>query len=631
MKHLKKLLPRTLREAAFLAVGMTTILGGYAAYQQVESTYPSKLKPILSRLFGKSDPPCNGRQIPSTIDLEEADVTLDDIVSQAIFTTYSGDHSLSTGFMYLTPADTSRLEEGEIVFIPQEAKRRICSSKAPNVIPTFVGDEGEGGYVTRIELRLPPAEVLGQYYEGQDTPELQRYPSLLSADGKMPDQKTRQENIAKLFQSAALTLKNMHLDYVFAPVIDTVRDIHNKENLMSANDRSYSSNPQTVVALAKMYIDAMHQQKIKVIAKHYLGTGYTSVDPHKGLPSLEGVTSQELSTAWEPFVALKNDLDGIMVTHIVNPQTGLPDSVSPAAYQHLRQELGFKGIIIADDLYMGAIEEMYSENDEWIVAASLDALLAGADGVIVKHPDQVDAIKTAIAGRMKDDAVFRQNVMDSFTRLLHFKSMNVVSADARIVVTGKTTSEGEHWIKRRIKQGETFIELIAQEDSAIVSYNGKGNPYVTNSTKYQKLVEGFTRLNSVSPRQLKAGFVYYFPDLSNDGVIATTKNFPPAEKHPEPTSALLEAAIPRGHSFAWYLAGELGREVVDSESGYLLPVTSGPLQEHYDRFRTDNPQVTNFRRMKAGDRFHFRDLNRNGRVDFKDPVALVRQYHRGRR
>ncbi len=622
---LHSLLPKTKREKGYLATGLLAlglVVGGILGYNALEQRYPQ----IMRRLWGRISVADCPSQERTRIDLKKDNIALEEIIAQTIFTTYSPGNSFNAGFMYLTPTDTSRLEEGEIVFLPGQTENRICTAKQSNgLIPVFVGDEGEGGYVTRVEVGLPPAEVLGQYYEGKKLSELKSFASLLNNDGSLPDPRTREQKLRMIFANAARTLKDLHLDYVFAPVLDTVRDVNSTENIMSAQDRAYSSNADTVIALARMYIEAMHAQGIRVIGKHYLGTGYTKVDPHRGLPTLDGVTASELATATKPFRALASSLDGIMVTHILAPGQQKPDSVSRDAYAFIRQQLGFKGIIITDDLYMGAIEDMYSEAErKWIVAASLDALDAGADAVILKYHQDVEEVTSAIAERMKKDSAFKHKLMEKVERLLKFKGLQAGSTQSiDQLLSGQQSREGITWVKRRLKGGETFLGLIAEEDPHIAGYNRRREPIIKDPVQYQKLLDEFKRMNGISPRQMRRGESYYLPDLNKDGIISHHTAEEPATVLPP----MRRARFSSGQSLPWYLAGELGEQIIGSH-GSLLPITTGPLQRYTQQFLDDNPAAGNLRRLRADRDYRFRDWNRNGRIDFRDPMEVLRGYGR---
>ena len=595
-----------------------TMMGAHEACDTLAARYPNQ----FHKYFGTEMVVCE-REIPKKINIE-TDISLEDVIRQFVFTTRDDGNPFPAGFMYLTPTETGSYA-GERVFTPQRTHSAVCSgiNSSSSNIPVIVGDEGEGGYVTRVDLGLPPAEVLGLYYEGKTSPELEAYPSLLTSDGQLPKQKIRKEKIKDLYDTAAATLRDLEVGFVFGPVIDTVRNIEETKevNIMAGNDRAFSSDPNTVIALGKLYIDAMHEQGIKVIGKHYLGVGYTVVDPHKAIPDLESMTYSERTAATMPFTALASELDGIMVTHILHHNKRVPDTFSQEAYKYIRENLGFKGIIVTDDLYMGAVEELYKDRGEtWAVDAVMDALAAGADAAVLKYPQEMPQIISAVAQRMQTDPVFKAQMTESFERLMEFKGIKVEGNSEIEALVSSVSKDGVTWVRKTVGEGETLVGLVAAENPAIASRDRYGRPYVVDKEKYKAIEEQFIELNKIAPREMQARKQYYLPDLSGDGVVFGYEEV--VQQHAVMPNAVSENLItvnfPRGSSFYWYLAGELGSTVI-GDDGRFLPLTAGPLSPYYYAFKENNPKVKSVNKLQAGVPYVFLDINGNGKIDFKDP------------
>ncbi len=604
--------------------GVAATISMYQACNTLAERYPNQ----FHKYFGTESIVCE-REVPKKI-TRGNDVTLEDVVRQTVFTTRDDGNPFPSGFMYLTPMETGSYA-GERVSTPQRTHSAVCAAINSSIgrIPVMVGDEGEGGYVTRVDLGLPPAEVLGLYYEGKVSLELQSFPSLLTNDGKLPSEKVRKEKIKDLYDNAAATLRDLEVGYVFGPVLDTVRNVEESEeiNIMAGNDRSFSSNPKTVIDLAKLYIDAMHGQGIKVIGKHYMGVGYTTIDPHKGVPTLEHMTASEETAAAMPFTALARQLDGIMVTHVLHHDRNVPDTFSPAAYKHIREQLGFKGIIITDDLYMGAVEERYKEQGEtWAVDAVMDALAAGADGVILKYPQEMPQIISAVAHRMQTDKAFEAQVNASFERLMQFKGIKVEGSSEIDVLVKEVSEEGVHWVRKNVEEGETLVGLVAAENPAIASRKKDGRPYVVDAESYAKIEAQFIALNGITPREMRARKQYYLPDFTGDGIVFgyedVVQQHVPVQQ--ETSGNLVTVRFPRDSSFYKYLAGEVGSTVKDDD-GRFLPLTAGPLSSYYYAFKQNNPGVKSVNKLQAGVSYVFLDINRNGKIDFKDPYEAIHE------
>ncbi len=617
--RLRSIIPQTRREGGYVIAGIAALalaVGSYGGYRAIEGRYPHLLKRFIgNRAVAVQE--CGEKQKKNR-NVQFDDLPLEEIVEQTIFTTYSTGQGAQSGFRYLTPADTLSYEKGEIVALKEQTQKRICENKkTAGSIQVFVGDEGEGGYVSRIDLGLPPAEVLGKYYEGNVDESMKKYGSLFGATGELPAKEQRVEKVRQLFSTAARILKDDKVDYVFGPVIDVVFDTESKDNLMSEHDRAYSADAETVIALARMYIEAMHGLNIKVVGKHYFGTGYTTVDPHKGLPTLGALTGEEREKVEKPFRVLAQELDGIMVTHILGHSANIPDSLNSQAYNYIRNQLGYTGLVITDDLDMGAIEERYATQQKWVVTASLDALSAGADGIIIKYPEDVNEIKNAVMEKMSIDEIFRKTMKDKFMRLMKFKGMNAPEAKKVEEILAGEEEKGTRWLQRRMNEGEYVLGILAGEDGSVAGYNAKGKLYVKDQEKYDQVVAEFIEKNGIGPGKLRSGKVYLLPDLNRDGVISygTPEK---AEQDRLEEVAKIKSSFAPGQMFRWYLAGELGKEALVDERGELLPVRLGKLKPYTQQFFDDNDAIHSIDRIMAGKTYSFRDYNGNGKIDFKD-------------
>jgi len=127
--------------------------------------------------------------------------------------------------------------------------------------------------------------------------------------------------------------------------------------------RSFGDNPQAVAKKADLFMDAMHKEGILTSLKHFPGHGSSLGDTHKGYVDVSNVWSKiEL----EPYKILGNKADSVMVAHVFNAKI---DESHPASLSRktingiLRGELGYDGVVITDDLQMGAIAKSYELND----------------------------------------------------------------------------------------------------------------------------------------------------------------------------------------------------------------------------------------------------------------------------
>jgi beta-N-acetylhexosaminidase len=173
----------------------------------------------------------------------------------------------------------------------------------------------------------------------------------------------------------AVELLAVGVDFSFAPVLDVDDDF-----CKVIADRSFSSNPEEVSALAGAFIRGMNDAGMAATGKHFPGHGSVAGDSHEVSPTDNRTLLDIASKDLIPFKALLSSLNGIMPAHIVFPQVdSLPVGFSPYWLQtQLRDELNFDGVIFSDDLTMegAAVAGNYGER-------AIAALKAGCDMVLV--------------------------------------------------------------------------------------------------------------------------------------------------------------------------------------------------------------------------------------------------------
>jgi beta-N-acetylhexosaminidase len=175
-------------------------------------------------------------------------------------------------------------------------------------------------------------------------------------------------------------LKDMGIDMNLAPVVDVITTYNNP----GITIRSFGDDPFKVANLGNAYIQGTQAMKVAAVAKHFPGKGAAEVDAHKDLPvvSISRDTFEEIHLL--PFQkAIENGVKGVMSTHIYCPSLE-GNQRRPATFscrvvrQYLREKLKFKGVILSDDMEMGAIARYYP-----IGEACIKASLAGHDLLLI--------------------------------------------------------------------------------------------------------------------------------------------------------------------------------------------------------------------------------------------------------
>ena len=211
----------------------------------------------------------------------------------------------------------------------------------------------------------------------------------------------------------ACELRAVGITLDYAPVLDVNT---NPENVV-IGDRSLSEEPVVVAKLGEAIVHAFQDAGVAACAKHFPGHGDTTKDSHLELPVVAHSVNRLRAIEVQPFrVAIAQEVATVMTAHVLYPSL---DEDRPATLSHqiltgmLRQELGFEGLIISDDMEMAAISDGYSMED-----ATVQAVAAGCDMVLLCGTD-INKQGRALEGLIRaveDDRLKRERVEESLAR-----------------------------------------------------------------------------------------------------------------------------------------------------------------------------------------------------------------------
>lgn len=192
------------------------------------------------------------------------------------------------------------------------------------------------------------------------------------------------------------------IDISLAPVLDLERGI---SQIITVKERSFHADPHVVIPLAKAYIRGMNKAGMVATGKHFPGHGGVVADSHVALP----VDDRDLATLEAedmlPFAQLVDDLWGIMPAHVQYTSVDAnPTNFSSFWLQKiLREKLGFKGVIISDDMCM--VGAKWAGN---LLERTQAALAAGCDMVIISHSqEELGAVLSGLSHEMSQDSANR--------------------------------------------------------------------------------------------------------------------------------------------------------------------------------------------------------------------------------
>ena len=224
-------------------------------------------------------------------------------------------------------------------------------------IPLFLAIDEEGGKVSRLPrefIKLPDAIDIGNT---EDYDLAFEYGKLL-----------------------ANRVKSLGLNLNFAPVMD----IHSNPSNPVIGKRAFGTRPEIVSEMGIQLANGIRSVNIIPSIKHFPGHGDTSTDSHMELPIIDKTIDELREFELIPFKkAIKEDIEMIMSAHILIPSI---DEEYPATLSKklladiLREEMGYEGVIISDDMTMSAIIDNYSLEE-----ASIDFLQAGGDIILICH------------------------------------------------------------------------------------------------------------------------------------------------------------------------------------------------------------------------------------------------------
>ncbi|MCB2288246.1 beta-N-acetylhexosaminidase [Clostridium sp. CS001] len=279
----------------------------------------------------------------------------------------------------------------------------IKTSNAQNKTPLFISVDEEGGRVSRMPpeiKKLPSNKVIGKRNDGDFS-----------------------YNIGKIIGEE---LKTFGFNMDFAPVLD----INSNPDNPVIGDRSFGNNVDVVNNLGIKTMKGIMDSKIISVVKHFPGHGDTSVDSHIGLPVVNKTLTQLNNFELLPFKeAIKNNVDAIMVSHILLSKLDVdfPASMSKVLINDvLRQDLKFQGVIITDDMTMGAIIKNYDIGD-----ASVKSVNAGSDLILVCHGfDNELKVINSLKAAVQNKIITEDRLNESVYRILKLKEKYIINNDA---------------------------------------------------------------------------------------------------------------------------------------------------------------------------------------------------------
>jgi beta-N-acetylhexosaminidase len=282
------------------------------------------------------------------IGFQGVEVKPDDIIARAILAKHIGGVILFDKDLLTHSSERNIQSPAQVKKLTSQLQQYTQQAAS---FPLFISVDYEGGQVNRlrVEKGFPPTKTAAEI-------------------GRLTVSEAREEA-----DRMASTLASLGINMNFAPCVDV--NVYPDNPIIGKKDRSFSSDVKKVCEYAKLFSQAYHKKGIVSVYKHFPGHGSSRGDTHTGFVD---VTPTWDPSELQPYQQGLSDSMMVMTAHVVH--RGLDKAGYPASLSHaittslLREQCGFHGVVVTDDLQMKAITDYYSLQETFT-----RAILAGAD------------------------------------------------------------------------------------------------------------------------------------------------------------------------------------------------------------------------------------------------------------
>lgn len=281
------------------------------------------------------------------------------------------------------------------------AQLRKAASESGSGLPLFISLDQEGGRVNRLKPKYGfPPSVSQQYLGKLNNPDSTRFYAAKTAQ----------------------TLADLGFNLNFAPSVDV--NINPENPVIGKIERSFSSEPSVVAAQAAIIVEEHRKKGIITTLKHFPGHGSSKADSHKGFV--------DVSDSWKPSemnpyadLIKQSKVDMIMTAHIFNNRldADVPATLSKRVITGiLRDSLKYQGVVISDDMQMGAIADHYGLDVaiEKCINAGVDILCFGNN--LQYDPDIITKASGIIKRLVKEGKISEARIEESYRRVAALKA-----------------------------------------------------------------------------------------------------------------------------------------------------------------------------------------------------------------
>lgn len=314
---------------------------------------------------------------------------------------YNDIKELKIGGVILFEYDAPSRKRPRNITSRQQLKKLCSDLQALNNEPLLIAIDQEGGKVSRLKEKYGFQTFAGA--------------KQMAASGSTDSTSYWSDQTAK-------TLKQLGINLNFAPCTDV--DVNPDCPIIGKLGRSFSSSPEEVARHAEAWITAHKKMGVLSCVKHFPGHGSSESDTHLGIADVSDTWSDKELIPYRRLIK-DNVVDLVMTSHVYNSKLDAewPATLSEKVINgHLRKRLGFKGVVVTDDLAMGAMVSQYSFDT--ILSR---AILAGADILCLSNngdtydPDIAAKAIDIITEKVKDGTIPETRIHESYDRIMELK------------------------------------------------------------------------------------------------------------------------------------------------------------------------------------------------------------------
>lgn len=294
----------------------------------------------------------------------------------------------------------STLQPGGVILFarnieePGQTWKLLRDSQATTAVPMFLCVDLEGGTVDRLKKVIAPAPAAKDVFATGESKLFRMHGNILGLESRA-----------------------LGFNTDFAPVLD----LGFEASRSVLTSRTASQDPRQVIAYAREFLAGLKAAHVLGSGKHFPGLGEADLDTHHELPKIEKPLKKMWAEDLLPYRELRNQLPFVMVAHACYPQItkdNVPASLSSKWIgEILRRKIGYRGLILSDDLEMGGV--LAAGSIEQVAVATLRA---GADMFLVcRNLELVWRAFEAVLREAERDRKFRAQVERAAAHVLAFK------------------------------------------------------------------------------------------------------------------------------------------------------------------------------------------------------------------